>query len=90
MDFISAIANQGGSGWLLFSGSLVVLGVRETMHANRIKEKDAIILDISEKRVKDATDGRDINSRNIEGLRTLMEPMYVILQNLQNIANKGN
>jgi hypothetical protein len=88
MDFIGAIATQGGSGWLLFAGAIVVLGLREQMHSDRIREKDKIILDLSEKRVNDAVQARETSSRSIENLRVIIDPMYVILQNLQSIANK--
>ena len=85
MDISTEIARQG-LGYLLFIGAVIVLGLREKMHSDKIKEKDTIILDLSEKRVRDVAENRDINSRNIENLRSVIEPIYVIVQNLQNIA----
>jgi hypothetical protein len=87
MDFIGEIASQGGPGWVLFAGSLVVLGIREKAHHDTIKEKDEIILSISEKRVEDAEKSRESGYRNMEALRSIIDQVYVIVQNLQNIAN---
>lgn len=52
MNFIDTIATQGGSGWLLFSGSLVVIGILW----QSLTKKDELINIEKEKRVADVRD----------------------------------
>lgn len=84
MDFSTEIARQG-LGYLLFSGSLVVIfyQYRENRQLNADK------VDLANRRVEDLKDAQTAYSALSESATKVAENTYTIVQNLQQLLNNA-